>query len=327
MSAPGGATAGRECVLVSGATGLVGGRLVPALVRSGYAVRALSRDAGRIERRFAALGGGVEGVTWDGVRPPAPALAGAAAVVHLAGEPVFGGLPSAQRRARIRASRIDSTEHFVQSIAALAAAERPRAFVCASAVGYYGDRGEERLAEDSAPGRGFLAEVCIDWERAAEDAAAHGVRVARLRIGVVLAREGGALPLMARPFRFGAGIRLGDGRQWFPWIHVDDLVGMLVCAVRDPAWSGAINAVAPSPVRNAELTAALARTLGRSLWLDRLVGARALYGRLMPAAARAALGEMAGELLGSRRVVPERALALGYAFSHPGIEDALAAEL
>lgn len=318
---------GRGAVLVSGATGLVGGRLVPALVREGFAVRALSRDAERVRRRFAAVAERVEGVTWDGVRPPAAALSGAAAVVHLAGEPVFGGLPSAARRASIRASRIDSTEALVGAMAALPEAERPRAFVCASAVGYYGDRGEERIDESSAAGSGFLAEVCIDWERAAEEATAHGVRVVRLRIGIVLAREGGALPQMARPFRLGAGIRLGDGRQWFPWIHVDDVVGMIVAAVADPRWTGAVNAVSPNPVRNAELTEALGRGLGRSIWLDRLVGARGLYGRLMPMAMRAALGEMAGELLGSRRVLPQRALALGFRFAHERLEAALAAEL
>jgi hypothetical protein len=183
------------------------------------------------------------------------------------------------------------------------------------------------LTEASPPGAGFLAEVCVEWEAAANEATPLGVRVVPMRIGIVLAREGGALPGMATPFRVGAGLRLGDGQQWVPWIHIDDLVGLVATAVREDAWSGPINAVAPHPVRNLALTEAIAVRLGRPLLLDRLVGARRAYASLMPRVLRLALGDVAEELLGSRRAVPQRANALGFRFEHPRIEDALAVEL
>jgi hypothetical protein len=320
-------SAARHWALVSGATGLVGGRLVPRLVAEGFGVRALSRDPARLRTRLAAFGDAAQAAGWDGTTPPPAALAGTDSVVHLAGEPVFGGAPSAARRARIRSSRIESTEALVAAIGRQPESERPRTLVCASAVGYYGDRGEERLDETASAGRGFLAQVCEDWERAALAATPLGVRVVVLRIGIVLAREGGALPRMAAPFRLGAGIRLGDGRQWFPWIHVDDLVGLVVAALGDARWSGPVNAVAPGGVRNLELTQAIAARLGRPLLLDRAIGARALYASLMPRALRLVLGEMADELLGSRRVLPARAESLGFRFAHPRLESALAAEL
>ncbi|MCG8588998.1 MAG: TIGR01777 family oxidoreductase [Proteobacteria bacterium] len=292
-------------VLVSGGTGLVGGRLLPALRAGGREVRSLSRAGDAAGPRFG----------WDGVHPPEAALRGSEAIVHLAGEPVFGGPPTAARRARIRESRVASTRAFVDAIAALPAGDRPQTFVCASAVGYYGDRGEEILAEEAAPGEGFLAEVCVAWEAEARRAEALGVAVARLRIGIVLAREGGALAAMARPFRLGLGGRLGHGRQWFPWIHADDLVS-LVLACLEGRLTGAVNATAPGPVRNAELTRALGSVLRRPTLLP------------VPAfALRAGLGELAGELLGSRRVVPAAAEAAGVAFRHPDLAGALAAEL
>lgn len=300
-------------VLVTGATGLVGSRLVAALLARETPVRVLSRDpaaaALALDPRIAVIG-------WGGVVPPSEAVAGCTAVVHLAGEPVFGGLPTAARRQRIRSSRVDSTRALVQAIGDLPAANRPRSFVCASAVGFYGDRGDERLDEDATAGEGFLADVCRDWEAAAIEATGFGVRVVRLRIGIVLAREGGALPQLALPFRFGAGGRVGSGRQWVPWIHIDDLVALGLAALDDDAFDGPVNAVAPEPVRNAELTRMLGRVLHRPSLLP------------LPAfALRGALGELAGELLGSRRVVPERALAHGFAFAHADLEAALAREL
>ena len=298
-------------VLVIGATGLVGKRLVRALLAGRVGVRAATRAPAN-----ARLPAGVEAVAWDGVMIPSARLAGCDAVVHLAGEPVFGGLPSKARRDRILASRIDSTHALVQSIERLPASERPKVFVCASAVGYYGDRGEEALPESAEPGRGFLADVCVAWEEEARAAAALGVRTVSLRIGIVLAREGGALASLARLFRLGLGGRVGSGAQWVPWIHVDDLVAMIDTALRDERWSGAINAVAPNAVTNAELTRELARAVRRPA--------------LMPApafAVRAALGEMAGELLGSRRVIPARATELGYRFRIDSLERALEAEL
>jgi uncharacterized protein (TIGR01777 family) len=300
-------------VLVSGATGLVGARLGDALLRGGDAVRALTRDPAALARRSAP---GLAPVAWDGLAVPAEALADSTAVVHLAGEPVFAGRLTRERRRRIRSSRIDSTHSIARAIGALPQARRPRTFVCASAVGYYGDRGDERLDETAPPGHGFLAEVCRDWEAAADGAGAHGVRVACVRIGIVLAREGGALPRMALPFRFGAGGRLGDGRQWFPWVHIDDLVALIQAILDDEGFAGAVNGSSPEPVRNAELT----RTLGRVLRRPTLLPAPAF-------ALRLALGELADELLGSRRAVPAAAAARGFHFTYADLEEALVHEL
>lgn len=298
-------------MLVTGATGLVGGRLLPRLVEAGWRVEAVSRSPERTR-----LPPGCTAVGWDGIRLTSEALAGATAVVHLAGEPVFAGRLSQARRARIRDSRIVSTRELVRSLGVLAPDQRPGVFICASAVGYYGSRGEEVLDESAAPGDGFLAEVCIDWEGEAAVAEAIGVRVVSLRIGIVLAAEGGALPRMAVPFRLGLGGRLGSGQQWFPWIHADDVAGLIAFALGEPAASGAINATAPHPVRNLELTRELASVLNRPAIL-------AVPGFAL----RIALGELSDELLGSRRAVPARAQALGFTFTHPHLAGALAAEL
>jgi len=294
-------------VLVTGATGLVGGRLLPALLDQGLEVAAVSR------RRDPPIDPRAGLVTWDGRALPPDALAGARALVHLAGEPIFGGLPSGARHRRIRESRVGSTRRLVEAIAALPPAQRPEALVCASAVGIYGSRGDAVLDEDAPPGQGFLADVCRDWEA---EAARAPVRSVSLRTGIVLAREGGALPRMALPFRFGLGAKLGDGRQWFPWIHVADLVALVAAALRDERLEGPVNAVAPAPVRNEELTRALARCLRRPALL-----------RVPAFALRLALGDLAEELLGSRRVVPRKAQAAGFRFAYPELEQALAAEL
>jgi hypothetical protein len=188
--------------------------------------------------------------------------------------------------------------------------------VCASAVGYYGSRGDELLEESAPPGDGFLAELCVSWEEEASAAARHGVRSASLRIGLVLAREGGALAPLARIFGFGLGGRIGSGEQWWPWIHLDDLVSLCCSALVDPRYRGALNAVAPNPIRNRDFARELARQLGRPALLP------------VPGfAMRALLGELSGELLGSRRVVPRRALDIGFAFAHEQLDSALAAEL
>jgi uncharacterized protein (TIGR01777 family) len=298
-------------ILVTGGTGLVGARLIRALLDDGYEVAAVTRRPGRA--RFPA---GVEAIGWDGTRVADAELAGCRGVVHLAGEPVFAFPMSAARRERILASRVDSTRALAEGFARLDAAARPAVFVCASAVGYYGDRGDEELTESAPPGSGFLADVCVAWEEEARAAAAAGVRSVSLRIGIVLAREGGGLAPMARAFRLGLGGRIGSGRQWVPWIHADDLVSLIRAALRDDRYRGAVNAVAPSPVRNHEL----ARTLARVVRRPALLPVPALPIRL-------ALGEVAGELLGSRRVVPRRALDLGFGFEHAELEPALAAEL
>jgi hypothetical protein len=299
-------------ILLSGATGLIGGRLLPALGREGHAVRALTRRP----ESAPPLAAPHRWLRWDGSRVAPEAVAGAEGVVHLAGEPVFAGRLTAARRERILASRVESTRSLVAAIGALPQPERPRVLVCASAVGFYGSRGDERLEEEAPPGRGFLAEVCRAWEAEALAAARHGVRCVTLRIGIVLAREAGALPKMALPFRLGLGGRLGDGRQWVPWIHADDVVSLIRAALRDDGYAGPLNAVAPEPVRNAELTRALARVLHRPAFFA------------VPAfALRAALGELSGELLGSRRCVPRRALARGFSFRFATLEPALAEEL
>jgi uncharacterized protein (TIGR01777 family) len=302
---------GRRRILVTGGTGLVGRRLVEALRDDGLEVGAVTRSPER-----ARFDEGVEPVGWDGVQVAPEELAKSGAVVHLAGEPVFGGLFTAERRRRILESRVDSTRALVRALSELAPDERPKTFVCASAVGYYGDRGEEELDEDAAPGSGFLSDVCIAWEKAAEPAERLGVRRVSLRIGIVLAREGGALAPMARAFRFGLGGRIGSGRQWFPWIHADDLVGLVRAALDDERYAGPVNAVAPNPVRNAELTKALGAVLRRPTILP------------LPALPlRLALGELASELLGSRRVVPRRALERGFRFEFEDLARALAVEL
>jgi uncharacterized protein (TIGR01777 family) len=303
---------GERALLVSGATGLIGRRLLASLGEAAR-VRALTRDPSRAARR---LDPRHEPVGWDGRLVPESAIAGAGAVVHLAGEPLFGGLPTPGRLARIRASRVDSARGIVARLAGLPAECQPSVLVCASAVGIYGSRGEEELPEQAPPGDGWVAELCRDWETAALSAAASGVRVVCLRFGIVLAREGGALALLARVFRLGLGGRLGSGRQWVPWVHADDAVGLLRRALDDPQLRGPLNAAAPGCVRNADLTRALAARLGRPAVLP----APAL-------AVKALLGPLAGELLASRRVVPRRALEIGYAFAEPALEGALAREL
>ena len=296
---------------MTGATGLVGRRLVDALLRDGAAVTAPTRSPQRQAPKP-----GVTYTRWDGRHVEPGALRGVDAVVHLAGEPIFGGLPTADRRRRMWESRVDSTRAIARAIGALSPSERPRTFVCASAVGYYGDRGEELLDESSPPGEGFLADLCVEWEAAAAEVEALAVRRVSLRFGVVLAREGGALASLSRVFRMGLGGRVGSGRQWFPWVHVDDAVGLArEVSLRDDC-CGAVDAVAPECVRNAEFTQALARAVRRRALLP------------VPAfVLRAALGDLASELLGSRRVAPRAAQASGYEFAHPTLADALASAL
>jgi hypothetical protein len=295
--------------VVTGGTGLVGRALLRRLPGP---VVVLSRAG---EPAAPPVGAG-EVVRWapEAGTPPTAALEGTDAVFNLMGEPAADGRWTAEKKRRIRDSRVVGTRNLVAGLAALAA--RPRVLVSASAVGYYGDRGDEILDERSSRGEGFLADVCVDWEREAMAAERLGVRVVCVRIGLVMTPDGGALGKMLPAFRLGAGGRLGSGRQWMPWIHIDDLVGLLLHAAARDSLRGALNGTAPAPVTNADFSAALGRALHRPTLLP------------VPAfALQAAFGEMSGMLMASQRVLPRRALDSGYVFAHPGLDGALRALL
>jgi uncharacterized protein len=292
-------------VTVTGASGFLGTRLLDRLLRDGHSLHILGR------KRKQGLPAAVKFSSWDAMHAEAPleSLAGADAVIHLAGEPVAQRWNADVKR-RIRESRSTGTRHLVRAIGKLS--RRPRVLISASASGYYGDRGEEVLTESSAPGHDFLAEVCKEWEREARAAEVFGVRVATVRIGLVLGKDGGALKQMLTPFRLGVGGRLGSGRQWMPWIHIDDLIEMFVFALDRPV-SGPLNGAAPQPVRNAQFTAALARTIHRPAIFP--VPRFAL--KLM-------FGEMAEIVFASQRMFPKVAEAAGFQFKFVALEAALA---
>ena len=286
--------ADRPALVVTGASGLVGTALAAQLP-----VTPLRRSGGGLG--WDPLGGTV---TDDGRT--------IGAVVHLAGENVAGGRWTAARKAAIRDSRVVGTRTLVDWLAARQ--QRPSVLVAASAVGIYGDRGDEVLTEASAPGSGFLAGVCVDWERELSRAEDAGLRVVMLRIGVVLSKQGGALEKMRLPFSLGLGGPVGSGKQWFPWVHLDDVVGAIRWAIDTPTARGAYNLAAPNVVRQADF----ARAFGRALHRPAVLPAPRF-------ALKAAFGELADEaLLSSSRVVPERLLADGYAFRWTDIDAALA---
>ncbi|MBX3154523.1 MAG: TIGR01777 family oxidoreductase [Deltaproteobacteria bacterium] len=303
-------------VVVTGATGFLGRPLVAALTARGDAVTVLSRDAARAR---AALGEGVEAVTADLETPGAwsAALAGARAIVHLAGESVAGARWSARQKQRIRDSRVEATRTLVEELGKLPAAERPRALISTSGTDYYPfaiDKAgfdDDEVTEADAPAETFLGRVCRDWEREAFAAQGHGLRVAVLRVGIVLGRGGGALDRMTTPFKLFAGGRIGNGRQWVSWIHRDDVVAAYVAAVDDERYTGPINAVAAS-VRNADLARAIGAALHRPAWLP-----------VPRFAVRAAAGELAEYLLEGRRVVPARLRELGFSWRHTDLEAAV----
>ena len=242
---------------------------------------------------------------------PALALEGIDGVVHLAGENIADGRWTEAKQRRIRDSRIDGTRLLCERLAQ--AEDKPSVLVCASAVGFYGDRGDEPLDERSARGSGFLAEVCEAWEEACQPARDAGIRVVNLRIGVVLSADGGALAKMLPPFRFGLAGKLGNGKQWMSWISLDDLVGAIDHALTHEEIEGPVNAVSPNPVTNAEFTSALGRVLSRPTALTMpAIGARVVFGKL------------ADELLlSSIRAQPRALLASGFRFEHPDLETAL----
>ncbi len=292
-------------IAISGASGLIGRRLLKVLGKAGHALHVLSRHAGTN------LPPGVRLSVWDPAKgePPAEALRDADAVVHLAGENVAQRWTAESKR-RILESRVAGTRSLVEALRKLP--RRPAALICASAVGYYGSRGDEVLTEASAPGTGFLPDVCMAWEREAQTAETLGMRVARIRIGVALDRRGGALARMLPPFHAGVGGRLGDGRQWMSWIHLEDLAELFRFAVENPV-GGPVNAVAPEPLTNAGFTRELARALHRPAIFP------------MPKLAlRLLFGEMSEVLLASQRALPQAAQAAGFLFRFSQLGPALA---
>ncbi len=295
-------------VLVSGSSGLVGSALCRALQSDGH-------SAGRLARSGNAPEPG--DVRWD---PAAgeldlAAAEGAEAVVHLAGASIAAGRWNAERKRVIRDSRVEATRLLVTALSKLK--RRPTVLVSASAIGYYGDRGEEELTEQSVPGSDFLAQVARDWEAEAARAEQAGIRVVCLRFGVILAAHGGALAKMLLPFRMGAGGKIGSGRQWMSWLTLEDAVGMARHALENTKLRGPVNAVAPNPVRNAGFTYTLGQAVHRPTIFP------------MPAfAARLVFGEMADALLlSSQKVVPQRLRESGYTFRHAELAGALQAVL
>jgi uncharacterized protein len=303
-------------ILVTGSTGLVGEALVPALARDGHTVCRLLRpqSASKNGSTAASPGSGFD-VPWN---PETGELGGAAvgadAVVNLAGASIAGGRWTDTRKALLGTSRIDTTRALVAALAKMNA--RPRVLVSASAIGIYGNRGDEVLTEESKPGSEFLSVLAHDWETEALKAEALGIRVVLARFGIILASKGGALAKMLLPFKLGAGGRLGSGQQWMSWVTLNDVVGSLRFVLDAPV-RGAVNIVAPQPVRNAEFTKLLATALHRPA--------------LFPAPAfalRLALGEMAEALLlSSQHVTPQVLEKSGYSFLHPDLASGLAAVL
>jgi uncharacterized protein (TIGR01777 family) len=300
-------------VLITGATGFIGGLLCERLAAAGHSLRMLTRNPTATARLPIPSGAeGVRAYAWDPEKPaPSQALAGADAVVHLAGESIGAWPWTAERKRRILDSRIDGTRSLVEGMRALAAdGERPRILVAASAVGYYGDGGEESLAETHVPGRGFLAEVCAAWEREIFRARELGLRTVAIRNGLVLGR-GGVLRKLLPVYRLGAGAVLGSGRQWWSWIHAEDTVGIFAHALLDAGLEGPVNGCAPQPVTQREFAVALAKAAGRPLWL-----------RAPAFALEMALGEMAATLLEGQKTDASK-LAGRYAYRYPALAAAL----
>jgi uncharacterized protein len=291
-------------IAVSGASGLIGAALVPVFAAEGHRVRRLVRgvpNADANELHFS--------IGSDRVDPAA--FERLDAVVHLAGESIASGRWTTQRKERILASRVEGTRALCRLLARLE--HPPKVMVCASAIGIYGHRPGETLDETSPPGRGFLADVCREWEAATAPAKDRGIRVVSTRLGMVLSSRGGALASMLLPFRIGLGGRIGDGRQYWSWISIDDAVGAIHHAIMTDAIDGPINVTSPNPVTNAEFTRTLAGVLHRPALV-----------RVPAIAARLAMGQMADELLlADARVVPRRLIESGYAFRHESLEAAL----
>lgn len=298
-------------VLVTGATGFIGKHLLLALRENGHDIVALVRDPKSAGVRLAVA---CPIYQWDpaGDSPPAEAFDGVRAVIHLTGENVAAGLWTGSRKRRILKSRIESTRKLVQTIANLES--KPETFISASAIGYYGDRGEQALDEHSSQGEGFLAEVCRDWETETFKARDLGLRTVALRIGIVLGNHGGAMKNILPPFRLGLGGPLGGGKQWMSWIHVRDVARLMVYAVENNSLEGPVNAVSPYPVTNREFSKTLGRVLHRPVFLPAPTPALKLV-----------LGEMSSLLLASQKVSSGKVQDSGFKFQYPRLNTALTA--
>ena len=295
-------------VLISGATGFIGGRLSEVLADAGHEVWGFSRNPETATKKTPAL---AQAFPWNPLQqqPPIEAFEGVDAIVHLCGESVAGRWTS-RKKTLIRDSRVFGTRNLVSALER--ASQRPPVLVSASAIGYYGHRGDEVLEEEAGPGNDFLADVCRAWEGEAQKAGELGLRVVTPRIGIVVAPGGGALQAMLLPFKLGLGGPLGSGKQWWSWIHRDDLVAILRSAIEDDSIVGAYNATAPEPMRQKEFGKVLGSVLRRPAF--------------MPAPAfalRIVLGGFSTELLGSKRVVPARLQKAGFAFGYPELRPAL----
>lgn len=299
-----GAKIGSMKVLVSGSSGLIGSAVVTQLKKDGHSVSRLVRSKSGLPE---------EQVLWNPTARiiDSRGLEGFDAFIHLAGDPIAEGRWTQEKKAAIRDSRVKGTRLITEAVARLA--RPPKAFLCASAIGYYGDRGDELLTEESPPGTGFLPETGIQWEQACQPAADVGARVVNLRFGIVMSKEGGALKKMLPPFLFGMGGKLGGGKQWMSWISLPDAAAAVSHALTDASLRGPVNITAPNPATNADFTKALGKALRRPAVAT------------VPAfAVRMMFGEMAdAALLASTRVEPKRLKASGFRFKHPDLEPAL----
>lgn len=297
-------------IIMTGATGLIGSRLYSALRKRGDRITVLTRNTDKAGTTFTDAESillWAPGVTGEWKS----AIDGADAVVHLAGEPISEGRWTDEYKKRIHDSRVQGTREIVDAIGA--AREKPELLLCVSAVGYYGDTKDTVVDENSPPGDDFLAQTCVDWENEARQATSHNVRVVIPRLGIVLAENGGALEKLLTPFKMFAGGPIGNGEQWFPWVHIDDVVGIFLHALEQESVTGELNAVSPDPLRNRDFAIALGEALGRPARFS------------VPAfIIKLAMGEFGETLLGGQRAQPVRTLESGYSFEYPTLKEALA---
>jgi uncharacterized protein len=307
-------------ILMTGATGLVGTSLVKKFTNEGHTVYRLMRSetrkrdakqSGVFDVPWNPSGGEIRGPDGSGLLQVPAAMD---AVINLAGAPVVGARWTKDRKALLRSSRVDTTRGVVRAIAKMD--KRPQVLISASAIGYYGNRGDELVTEKSAPGSDFLSELAKEWENEAVKAEEFGVRVVLLRFGIILAKQGGALPQMMMPFKFGLGGKLGSGRQWTSWIALQDVVAIIQAVLSSDSWKGPVNLVAPQAVRNSDFT----KSLGKVMHRPAIFAAPAF-------ALRLAMGEMADTLLGGVRVAPQVLEQQGYRFVHANLDEALNAIL